>query len=112
MAKTAAERLEKFKHIVRVLSVFLVHYSRDLAIAQIPVPFLAAMELCTTRNSSKGQNLGKRPACDIVARQNEVGFSFWAESYSSDQCANQVSRNPSRSIIAPPQCRRRDRLTV
>ena len=68
MAKTAAERLEKFKHLVRMLSVFLVHYSRDLAIAQIPVPLLSAMELLTSSYSSNGECLGDRPACNIVAR--------------------------------------------
>ena len=83
MAKTAAERLEKFKHLVRVLSVFLVHYSRDLAIAQIPVPLVAVMELLTGPGSSKGQKVGKRPSCDIEARQNEVGSSFYAERYCS-----------------------------
>ena len=83
MAKTAAERLEKFKHLVRMLSVFLVHYSRDLAIAQIPVPLISAMELCTSSWSSKGQKVGKRPSCDIEARQNEVGSSFYADSYCS-----------------------------
>ena len=96
MAKTAAERLEKFKHLVRMLSVFLVHYSRDLAIAQIPVPLLSVMEVLTSSYSSKGQCLGDRPSCDIEARQKEVGSSFYADSYCSDQCANQVSRTPSR----------------
>ena len=83
MAKTEDERLEKFKHLVRVLSVFLVHYSRDLAIAQIPVPLLAAMELCTSSRAATGEGLGDRPSCDIVARQKEVGASFYADNYRS-----------------------------
>ena len=112
MAKTAAERLEKFKHLVRVLSVFLVHYSRDLAIAQIPVPLLAVMELTTSLRASKGTDLTDRPACDIVARQKEVGSSFWAENYCSDQCANQVSPRLRAEVSRRPQRRRCDRLTV
>ena len=83
MAKTIEERLEKFKHLVRVLSVFLVHYSRDLAIAQIPVPLLTVMEVLTSSYSSKGQCLGDRPSCDIEALQKEVGSSFYADSYCS-----------------------------
>ena len=60
MAKTAAERLEKFKHLVRMLSVFLVHYSLIWQSHNIRVPLLTAMEFFTGPKSSKGQNLGKR----------------------------------------------------
>ena len=96
MAKTAAERLEKFKHLVRVLSVFLVHYSRDLAIAQIPVPLVAAMELTTTLRASEGKSLTERPSCDIQARQKEVGCSFYAERYCSRPVHKSSFAAPSR----------------
>ena len=112
MAKTAAERLEKFKHLVRVLSVFLVHYSRDLAIAQIPVPLLAAMELCTSAKQATGKGSGDRPACNIVARQKEVGSSFYADSLCSDQCANHTSRRLRAEVSCLPPRNRRERLIV
>ena len=112
MAKTAAERLEKFKHLVRVLSVFLVHYSRDLAIAQIPVPLLAAMELCTSAKQATGKGSGDRPACNIVARQKEVGSSFYADSLCSDQCANHTSRRLRAEVSCLPPRHRRERLIV
>ena len=112
MAKTAAERLEKFKHLVRVLSVFLVHYSPDLAIAQIPVPLLAAMELCTSAKQATGKGSGDRPACNIVARQKEVGSSFYADSLCSDQCANHTSRRLRAEVSCLPPRNRRERLIV
>ena len=83
------------QRLLQWLSAFNQHYSREYALLEMTWPLLDGMRSLASRRSSKGDSLKPRPGLDIVQSQKDVGRSFWAKYFCSDQCANQVSQTPS-----------------
>ena len=91
-----AEKLGKdttahYERLLRWLSVFNTHYSRDLSISRFPLSLLSGLQSLTSLRSINGKKLARRPACDLVARQEEANRSFCMRRYWNDRRMNRYA---------------------